>query len=454
MSSRTTLARAMARLALLCAAQSAVVLAWHALTRDETATIPSDGLIGGLGAIWLIPAAWLAAWQLTGIADWRRALAGAAITLCLCIATFALALLLGLFSLGLLSLPVGAAGVVLIALFLARREAAEDGAAPCAWPHVVGLLVAFVGLLPAVLSTGERFDFDIPPQGATGGGLALLLLPSVAIFLPHALLGMALRPGPAPLPWRGGVGLVLLALAAPMPALGPGWVADVPARIAAEHAEHRLFITAGGWRSGVHAGGVLQAAMGEGPVAFTVPQGWLALHPAQPDLEPARSVEIAPDPRLPPPTVPIRRLVLAAAVAAPMVTPGGAGAAQAGWHPHGCTRPDADGLSLCRQLAFANGREAAPALVTMLPEAELPRRLLAQYAAGPAGWLMLAPGLRGVCYLGEACRLRFAVVGGREMEVEVPAEPAPAWRNIRAEAARLLRDATGLELARDEALPF
>jgi hypothetical protein len=152
--------------------------------------------------------------------------------------------------------------------------------------------------------------------------------------------------------------------------------------------------------------------------------------------------------------VPIRRLALAAAVEAPMVTPGGAGPAQAGWHPHGCTRPDADGLSLCRQLAFAAGREAAPALVAMLPEVELPRRLLTQYATGTAGWLMLAPGLRGVCYLGETCRLRFAVVGGRELEVAVPAEPVVRWRDIRDEAARLLRDAAGLDLARDPALPF
>lgn len=452
MSSATTPVRApaighaAARLAMLCATQAAGVVAWHALTRHDAAPIGSDGLIGGLGAIWVIPALWLAAWQLTGIADRRRALAGAAVTLGMCIATFAAALVLGLFSMGLLALPAGAVGVVLIARFLARQEAAADGTAPRAWPHVVGLLVAFVGLLPAVLSTGEGFIAEIPPQGATAAGLALLLLPSVAIFLPHALLAMALRPGPAPLPWWRGGALALAALVAPMPFMGPAWLIGMPGRIAAEHAEHRLFIEAGGWRSGLHPGAVVHGAMGDGPVAFTVPQGWLALHPPQPDPEPPRSIEIAPDPRLPPPVAPIRRLRLAAAVDMPLLPMGAAGGDHAAWHPQGCTGPDAAGLVLCRQLAFAGGRRADPAMAAMLPEAELPQRMVARHETGEGGWLMLAPGLRGRCHLREACRLRFAAAGGREVEVEVPAEDGRDWRDIRAATARLLRDAAGLEL--------
>lgn len=443
------LPRAAARLALLIMVQGAAVYAWHALTRGDAAPVFPDGLAGSLGVIWMVPAFWLTAWQLTGLRGLRRALLGAAATFAMCLATFAAALLLGVFSVGLLALPAGAVGVVGIARFLAWQEAAEDGTPPRAWPHVAGLLLALAGLVPAFLNTLERFHAEIPPASATAAGLAGMLLPYVLIFLPHALLAMATRPAPEPLPWRPGGVMLAVVLLAPMPFLGPAWVVALPGRIAAEHAEHRLFVTAGGWQAGLHPGAQVEAGMGQGRIIFTIPDGWLGLHPVRPEADLPRSIEIAPDPRLPPPAVPVRRLRLAAAIDLPRVTPGAAAAQHAGWHLHGCTDPDAAGLVLCRQLAFGGGRGPDADVAARLPEAELPRRMLARFETGASGWLMLAPGMTGRCHVREACRLRFTAAGGIEVEAEVPAETGVRWQEVRAAAAALVRGAAGLVLSEE-----
>jgi hypothetical protein len=410
----------LARLVLLLAAQSLVVLAWYALTNGPTAPLPPDTVAGGVGIFWVVPAAWLAAWQVLALASLRQALGAAAITLGLCVATFWLAVLAGVFSAGLLALPMGALGVVAIARFVARREAAEDGAPPRYWPHVAGLLLALVGLLPAIFSTGERFHPDIPPVAATGLGLALMLMPLVAIFLPHALLALAVRPG-GPAPWRRGAAMLAILVVAPMPVLGPGWLVGTPGRVAHDYAEYLLFTEAGGWERGFHAGEVVTADLGRRRVDVTVPQGWLGLHPRGPQPEPARVIELAPDPRLAPPVLPIRRLRLAPAVDELLVALGAAGAEHANWHLIGCTAPDAAGVAMCRQLAFRDARMPDEAVAAMLPEATLTRRLLARYAIGPGAWRVLAPGLRGSCYIRETCRLRFALPDAIELEVEVPA---------------------------------
>lgn len=434
-----------ARVVALCAVQGAAVYAWDALTRGPMSPIPPDSIIGGLGTFWMVPAAWLAAWQMLALADLRRALRGAAITFGLCVVTFGLALVAGLFSAGFLALPVGALGVVMIARDVARREAAEDGTPPRSWPHVVGLLLALAGLLPAVLSIGERFHPDIPPRAATGLGLALVLLPSVVIFLPHALLASAVRPrGPAP--WRRGAAMLAILLAVPMPFLGPGWMLQMPGRIAAEHAELVLFQEAGGWERGFHPGQVVSADLGLRRLDLTVPEGWLGLHPRGPQPEPARAIEIAPDPRLPRPASAIRRLRLAPAVDVPIISLGAARVEHAGWHPMGCTAPDAAGLVRCRQLAFHDGRTPDDEVAALLPEASLPGRVLAQYAIGPRAWRVEAPGLRGDCYLRESCRLRFAAADAIEVEVEVPAAIDLDWQALRAAVAVLVGGAAGLAL--------
>jgi hypothetical protein len=452
MSSATTppaLPRAAARLALLCAVQALGVHAWYALTHGAAAPFGSDDVVGALGVIWMVPATWLAAWQLTGTRDIRRALLGAAATLAMCVATFAAALLLGLFSVGLLALPTGAAGVVLIALFLAGREAAEDAAPRRAWPHVVGLLIALAGMVPAFFNTFESHHAEIPPADATAAGLVGLLLPYVLIFVPHALLALAVRPGPAPLPWRRGAALLAVALLAPMPFHGPAWMATLPGRLAAEHAERRLFFEAGGRQAGLHPGAQIEAAMGGRRLVFTIPEGWLGLYPARPaEPEWPRMIEIAPDPRRPPPDPPIRRLRLAAAIDLPQVPLGAAGPEHAAWHQHGCTAPDADGLALCRQLAFREGRSADHDAAALLPEATLPQRILTRFETGESGWLMQAPGLQGRCHAREACRLRFAAEGGIEVEVEVPAEDGARWQAVRAAVAALVAPAGVVLVAR------
>ncbi len=423
----------LARLVLLLAVQSLAVLAWYALTRGPTAPLPPDTVAGGVGIFWVVPAAWLAAWQVLALASLLQALAGAAITLGLCVATFWLAVLAGVFSAGLLALPMGALGVVAIARFVARREAAEDGTPPRHWPHVAGLLLALAGLLPAIFSTGERFHPDIPPRAATGLGLALMLLPLVAIFLPHAVLALAVRPrGPAP--WKRGAAMLGILLVAPMPVLGPGWMVATASRVAHDYAEYLLFTEAGGWERGFHAGEVMTADLGRRRLDLTVPQGWLGLHPRGPQPEPARAIELAPDPRLPAPALPIRRLRLTPAVDEPLVAVGAAGTEHAAWHPVGCTAPDAAGVALCRQLAFRDARAPDEAVATMLPEATLTRRVLAEYAIGPGAWRVLAPGLRGECYVRERCRLRFALPDAIELEVEVPATMALDVAGLRAGA--------------------
>lgn len=421
------------RLVLLLAAQSVAVLAWYALTRGPTAPLPPDTVAGGVGIFWVVPAAWLAAWQVLALASLRRALAGAAVTFGLCVATFWLAVLAGVFSAGLLALPMGALGVVAIARFVARREAAEDGTPPRQWPHVTGLLLALAGLLPAIFSTGERFHPDIPPVAATGLGLALMLMPLVAIFLPHALLALSVRPG-GPAPWRRGAAMLAILAVAPMPVLGPGWLVGTPGRVAHDYAEYLLFTEAGGWERGFHAGEVVTADLGLRRLDLTVPQGWLGLHPRGPQPEHARAIELAPDPRLPAPALPIRRLRLAPAVDEALVAVGAAGAEHADWHLLGCTAPDAAGIAMCRQLAFRDARMPDDTVAAMLPEATLTRRLLARYAIGPGAWRVLAPGLRGTCYIRESCRLRFTLPDAIELEVEIPATMALDVAGLRAGA--------------------
>lgn len=442
-----------AHLLLLGGALSAAVLAWHALTLGDAAPIGSDGMLGGLGAIWLVPSAYLAAWQVLSLRGLRGALAAAAVTTALSLGVFAAAFLLGLVSFGLLSLPVGAVGVVVIACVVARREAAETGVAPRRWPRVAGLLLAFAGLFPAFLGTIESVHAEIPPRAASGTGLAAMLLPYVLIFAPHAVLTLATRAPPPP-PWRRGAVMVAAALLLPVPALGPAWIVALPGRIAAEHAERRLFVDAGGWGTGLHAGARLEAVMGSLRLEFTVPEGWLGLHPARRGPGLPYSIEIVPDPRQPPPALPIRRLRLASAFEVPMVPLGAAGPEHAAWRPLGCTVPDAAGMMLCRQLAFDGTGAPDAELAARLPEAALPRRVLARYGTGETGWLMLGPGMSGRCHARAVCRLRFAVPGGVEVEAEVPAEAGERWPEVREAVGLLLRQATGLELMQAAPAPF
>lgn len=442
-----------AHLLLLGAVLGAAVLAWHALTLGDAAPIGSDGMIGGLGAIWVVPAAYLAAWQVLSLRDLRHALAGAAVTTALSLGVFAAAFALGLISFGLLSLPAGAVGVIVIAHVVARRQAAETGAAPRRWPHVAGLLLAFAGLVPTFIGTIESFHAEIPPRAASGAGLAAMLLPYVLIFAPHAVLALVTRAPPPP-PWRRGAVMATAALLLPAPFLGPAWMVALPGRIAAEHAERRLFVEAGGWGAGMHAGTQLEAAIGEVRLGFTVPEGWLGLHPARRAAELPYSIEIVPDPRLPPPALPIQRLRLAAAFEVPMVPLGAAGADHAAWRPLGCTLPDAAGMMLCRQLAFDGTGAPDAELAARLPEAALPRRVLVRYGTGETGWLMLGPGVNGRCHARGVCRLRFAVAGRMEAEVEVPAEAGERWQEVREAAALLLRQAAGLELVPGTPVPF
>ena len=145
-------------LGLLGAVMLLGVLAWHALTRGLAPPIGRDGIMGALGAIWMVPAIYLAAWQVLSFTSLRRALAGAAILAGLSVATFFAALGLGLISFGLLALPAGAVGVVVIGRILAGWDAADAAPASGAGRavHVGGLMIALAGLIPAVIGMSEN----------------------------------------------------------------------------------------------------------------------------------------------------------------------------------------------------------------------------------------------------------------------------------------------------------
>ncbi|WP_198378648.1 hypothetical protein, partial [Neoroseomonas rubea] len=203
---------------------------WYALFGGPVAVLPfADGPLFGGAPIWLLPAWYLAAWQILAFASLRRAVVGAAVSLGLSLGTFVLAVALGLVSVGLLVLPAGIAGVVLIARDLARRDAAEaaPGAGAPRWAHLAGLMAGLVGLFPALMHTGDHYGMPYPPWGVTAAGIFLLLAPMVLICLPHALLTLPWRapagpPGPVA---RRAAGLLLLAWLPGALAIGPFWPA-------------------------------------------------------------------------------------------------------------------------------------------------------------------------------------------------------------------------------------
>jgi hypothetical protein len=444
------------QVAMLAAVVAGGVYGWYALFGGPVTALPfAEGPVLSGAPIWLLPAWYLSAWQILAFASPWRALLGAAASLGLSFATFALAIVLGLVSAWLLVLPVGLIGVMLIARDLARRDAADaaPGAGAPRWAHLVGLMAGLVGLFPALIQTGEHFGMPYPPWGITGGGIALLLAPVVLICLPHALLTLPRRTPagpPRPVARRAAVLLVLTWLPGAL-ALGPFWPALLPARNAALHEEIRLFREAGGHYVGRHAGEAMHATPGPRAVALTVPEGWLGLEDRHriPDEAP-RSIEIARDPRRPAPDALLRRIRLQAPPDRPELT------VEPGRVALGCTAPDPamGGVSTCRQLAFEHGETPHPILVARLPEAALIRRLYAPWGSSSEAYLLVGPGLFAWCRLERDCALRLATAEGVEAIVEVPEAAAPRWREAREEAARLLRDAAGLTVNEAEATPF
>ena len=458
---------------------AAGVYGWHGLAAGPEPVLQDrSGIILDTAPIWLLPAWYLVAWQVLSFASLRRAVRGAAAMTGLCLLTFVVALLLGVVSAGLLALPVGLVGILVIARRLARFDAAD--AAPAAgaprWGHVLGVLAGYAMLIPALLAQRDEYGREVAPLATSAAGFVVLLAPLVAVGLPHAVLtawcraaarqtpsaaarqtpsaaarrgpGAGERPWPALLP-RAAV-LVLLAWLPGAIAVGPAWPLTTPARNMAMHEEIVLFRAAGAHWRGSHAGETMRAAPGPWPVTLVVPQGWLGLedrYRAPQDVP--RSLEIARDPRAPPTDPPIRRLRLEAPSPLLATVPGRGQAV-------GCAAPDParDGLVACRQLAFEDDEVPSPALAAMLPEAVLTRRIALREALGRQDYLLAGPGLLARCRIGGSCMLHFRVADGPAVLVDLPEAAAPRWREARDIVARLLSDGAGLELTRDDALPF
>ncbi len=440
------------RVALLGLVVGMGVLAWYALLGGPVpALADAEDLLLGLAPIPLLPGFYLAAWQVMTFGSLRRALTGAAVSLALCTATFFVALGLGLVSAGLLTLPAGLVGVVVIARDLARRDADDAAPGPGAGrrAHMIGLLLGYVGLLPALLQAPEAYGGPVAPCGVTALGLLGLLAPMVLICLPHVLLTAPWGArAPRGRPGRAGAVLLLLAWMPGAFTLGPLWPLRIAPRQAAFHVELLLFQEAGGYGPGRYAGEVIEAIPGPHAVTFVVPEGWLGLVDRRHRPRgAARSIEIAPDPRATTPEALLRRLRLQAPFGSPALS------AAPDRHELGCTAPDPalGGAFLCRQSQFAEADAANPALLARLPDASIAGRLYARWHAGSAGYLAAGPGLAAWCNLGAACTLRFMTREGAEVAVEIPEPAFPRWREARAEAARLLQAAAGLTL--DEASP-
>jgi hypothetical protein len=445
-------AAAARQVALLVLVVGAGIYAWYGLFGGPVAVLPwADGPLISAAPIWLLPAWYLAVWQVLAFASLRQALLGAAVCLGLSLVTFWLALLLGLVSAALLVLPVGLAGVVVIARDLARRDAADaaPGMGAPRRAHLAGLLLGFAGLLPALLRTNEHFGMPYPPWGVTAGGIFALLAPLLLICLPHALLTLPCRAPagpPRPVVTRAAALLVLTWLPGAL-ALGPFWPAMLPSRHAALHEEMLLFREAGGYYVGRYAGEAMRATPGPRAVVLTVPEGWLGLQDRHraPDEAP-RSLEIVRDPRSPAPGALLRRLRLQAPADRSELT------VEPGRVAFGCTEPDPamGGVFACRQLAFEHGEEPHPTLVARLPEVAIVRRLYAPWESGADAYRLVGPGLLARCRLEHGCTLVLATREGVEALVEIPEASAARWREARAEAARLLRDAAGLTLEEAE----
>lgn len=440
---------------LLALVVGAGIYAWYALFGGPATVLPwADGPLVSAAPIWLLPAWYLMAWQVLAFASLRRALAGAAVSLGLSLLTFWLAFLLGLVSAALLVLPVGLVGVVLIARDLARRDAADAAPGPGAprWAHLVGLLLGFVGLLPALLRTNEHFGMPYPPAGISAGGILSLLAPLLLICLPHAVLTLSWRApegSPRVMPRRAGA-LLLLAWLPGALALGPFWPVQLPARHAALHEEMRLFREAGGYHVGRYAGEAMRATPGPRAVVLTVPEGWLGLEDRhRVPAEAPRSLEIVRDPRSPAPGALLTRLRLQAPSDRPELT------VEPGRVALGCTEPDPaiGGAFACRQLTFAHGEQPDPTLVARLPEAALVRRLFAPWESGADAYRLVGAGLFARCRIAHGCTLVFATREGVEAMVEIPEPSVARWPEARAEAVLLLRDAAGLTLEEAEAAP-
>ncbi|CAH0143620.1 hypothetical protein [Roseomonas sp. CECT 9278] len=434
---------------------AAGVLGWHALVAGpEPVLHDRSGILLDTAPIWLLPAWYLAAWQALSFASLRRALRGAAALAGLCLLTFAVALLLGVATAGLAALPVGLAGILVIARVMARYDAAD--AAPAAgaprWAHLVGVLAGYALLIPALLAQRDEYGREVAPLAGSAGGLVVLLAPLVAVGMPHAALTAwrraAGRPWPALLP-RAAV-LALLAWLPGAIIIGPAWPLTMPARNLALHEEIALFRAAGAYWRGAHAGDAMRAAPGPWPVTLVVPEGWLGLEDRYrgPEEVP-RSLEIARDPRAPPADPPILRLRLEAPLPVLAAEPGRGVAL-------GCAAPDParGGLVACRQLAFDDQEGPAPALAAMLPEASLTRRVVLREGLSPEDYLLAGPGLLARCRIGGSCTLHLRVVEGPAALVILPEAAALRWREARDAAARLLHDAAGLQVARDDAPPF
>lgn len=441
-------AAAARQVVLLALVVGAGIYAWYGLFGGPVAVRPwADDPLISAAPIWVLPAWYLMAWQVLAFASLRQALIGAAVSLGFSLATFWLAFGLGLISAGLLVLPVGIAGVVLIALELARRDRADAAPGTCAarWTHLVGLLLGFAGLLPALLHTNDQFGMPYPPAGISAGGILSLLAPLLLICLPHAILTLASRAPDGPprfAPRRAGALLLLTWLPGAL-ALGPFWPALLPSRHAALHEELRLFREAGGYYVGRYAGEAMRASPGPRAVVLTVPEGWLGLQDRHRAPEEApRSVEIVRDPRSAVPGALLLRLRLQAPVGRPELS------VEPGRVAFGCTAPDPamGGAFACRQLVFEHGEEPHPTLVARMPEAALVRRLHGPFEGASDAYRLVGSGLFARCRLEHGCTLMLATREGVEALVEIPEASAARWREARSEAARLLRDVAGLTL--------
>jgi hypothetical protein len=211
-----------------------------------------------------------------------------------------------------------------------------------------------------------------------------------------------------------------------------------------------LFREAGGYYVGRYAGEAMRATPGPRAVVLTVPEGWLGLEDRhRAPAEARRAMEIARDPRHPAPGGLLLRLRLQAPTEQPELT------VEPGRVALGCTAPDPamGGAFACRQLAFEHGETPDPTLAARLPADALVRRLHARWSIAPDGYLLVGPGLFARCRLEHLCTLSLATEEGPEPVVEVPEAAALRWREARAEAALLLRDAAGLTVMTAEAGP-
>lgn len=418
---------------------------------------------GALGATWFIPASYLAAWCLLSYRNLTLAMGMPIVLFLLCLITFNLALVLGFFTFGLLILPVSVAGILVISLILSRLPsfyAPDDGPHVPLGLHCVGLILALfaLNLGSAGLPMGSGLTWDgLKTAGAIiGGGFGVHAMICWALmWRAPAIPGLWLRAGVAvAIAWGAPIAILVLRGDVRASHAWPlGAVALAEVRYWDRNPGHLC-------SPGASAGLMSRRdqprlAIGERVIDVAIPAGWLACAaPAQRGGDHDEAVLLRRDPRL---RWDRSRLVTALVIDR-----------RKEWHERRSQimppdwRPPSDqrgawGTRVCTQLSAlpessficrdsASVRRFPSRLPGLeLPEAQVEHRAVLAPRIGLSEYSLIGPNFGGECQERGECTIFFLATSGKVIAVRFLNTGLAELSAVIAEAAGILRKASGLE---------